>query len=122
MGHRKQVLLFLIAVVLPSAVLVMLAWRMIDQQRELDEKRQAEERTSVANSIRQKLLARLERIKLQEVIDNENVFIAEVEIPNDKQLLRPGMEGRARISADRHPLGWNLFHKAWYAALAWLGW
>ena len=66
-GHRKQVLLFLIAVVLPSFLLVMLTWRMIGQQRELSEKRLADERRRIATEIGQKLLARLEQIKLQQV-------------------------------------------------------
>ena len=38
-SHHKQVLLFLIAVVLPSTVLVVLTWHMIGQQQELSEKR-----------------------------------------------------------------------------------
>lgn len=66
-GHRKQVLLFLIAVVLPSFVLVLLTWRMISQQRELDEKRLADERRRIAAEIGQKLLVRLEKIKVREV-------------------------------------------------------
>lgn len=66
-SHHKQVLLFLIAVVLPSAVLVVLTWHMIGQQQELSEKRLADERRRVATEIGQKLLVRLEEIKLREV-------------------------------------------------------
>jgi signal transduction histidine kinase len=66
-GHRKQVLLFLIAVVLPSTVLVVLTWHMIGQQKELNEKRLADERRRLAIEIGQKLLVRLEEIKLYEV-------------------------------------------------------
>ncbi|MFQ5929815.1 MAG: hypothetical protein ACE5MK_08945 [Acidobacteriota bacterium] len=65
--HRKQVLLFLIAVVLPSLALVALTLRMIGQERELAEKRRAEERRRLASEIGQQLLVRLEKIKLQEV-------------------------------------------------------
>ena len=43
--HHKQILLFLIMVVLPSSVLVALAWRMVGQQGELREKRLARRRS-----------------------------------------------------------------------------
>jgi signal transduction histidine kinase len=66
-GHRKQVLLFLIAVVLPSSLLIVLTWHMIGQQQELREKRLADERRRMATEIGQKLLVRLEEIKLHEV-------------------------------------------------------
>lgn len=54
--------------------------------------------------------------------DQQNVFVAEVALDNANHLLRPGMSGRCRIRAGVHPLGWNLFHKAWHAlaqALVW---
>lgn len=66
-GHHKQVLLFLIAVVLPSTVLVIITWHMIGQQKELSEKRLVDERRRMAKEIGQKLLVRLEEIKLHEV-------------------------------------------------------
>jgi signal transduction histidine kinase len=66
-GHHKQVLLFLIAVVLPSSVLIVLTWHMIGQQQELSEKRLADERRRLTTEIGQKLLVRLEEIKLHEV-------------------------------------------------------
>ena len=66
-GHHKQVLLFLIAVVLPSSVLIVLTWHMIGQQQELSEKRLTDERRRLATEIGQKLLVHLEEIKLHEV-------------------------------------------------------
>jgi signal transduction histidine kinase len=66
-SHHKLILLFLIAVVLPSTVLVVLTWHMIGQQQELSEKRLADERRRMATEISQKLLVRLEEIKLHEV-------------------------------------------------------
>ncbi|MCH8193433.1 MAG: hypothetical protein IIA65_05385 [Planctomycetes bacterium] len=66
-GRNKLVLLFLIAVVLPSSVLIMLTWSMIGQQQELGEKRLADERRRLATEIGQKLLVHLENIKLREV-------------------------------------------------------
>ena len=66
-GHHKQVLLFLITIVLPSSVLIVLTIHMITQQREIGEKRLADERRRMATEISQKLLVRLEDIKLHEV-------------------------------------------------------
>ncbi len=66
-GRNKQVLLFLIAVVLPSTVLIALTWYMIGQQQELSEKRLADERRHMARETGHKLLVRLEEIKLHEV-------------------------------------------------------
>jgi biotin carboxyl carrier protein len=54
--------------------------------------------------------------------DGRFVFIAEFAVPNDKALLRPGMQGRASIRTASHPLGWNLFHRPWDRCLLWLGW
>ena len=64
--HRRQVPLFLLAIILPCAVLVALGLRMIGQERELAEKRLADERGRVTGQIRQELSSRLERIALQE--------------------------------------------------------
>ncbi|HID78788.1 MAG TPA: HlyD family efflux transporter periplasmic adaptor subunit [Planctomycetaceae bacterium] len=48
-----------------------------------------------------------------EVVDGQNVFIAEMVIGNEGQLLRPGMSGRAKLAGPRRPLAWILFHKPW---------
>ena len=55
------------------------------------------------------------------VRESDNVFIADVIVPNDKRALRPGMHGTATVTSDRHPLGWNLFHKAWEKAVIAIG-
>jgi signal transduction histidine kinase len=65
-GHRKQILLFLLAVILPSLILVVFALRMISQERELAQKRMVDERHRLAGEIGQHVLVRLEKIKLQE--------------------------------------------------------
>jgi signal transduction histidine kinase len=65
-GHRRRVLLFLVAIILPCVVLVVLGLRMVAQERELSENRQADERRRIANQIRQDLSSRLERVALQE--------------------------------------------------------
>ncbi len=65
--HRKQILLFLIAVILPSAVLVFFTTRVIRQERELAEKRARDQRLLLASEFGQSLLRWLERIKQEEV-------------------------------------------------------
>lgn len=48
-----------------------------------------------------------------EIRGDESVFVADVMLDNRQLLLRPGMKGSAKVVSDPHPLGWNLFHKAW---------
>jgi len=67
LGHRRQVLLFLVAILVPSLVLVGLSLRMISQERELTEKRRADERRRLVNQLSQDLLSRLELIKWEVV-------------------------------------------------------
>ena len=57
-----------------------------------------------------------------ELRNHDNVYIAEVRVNNPNNVLRPGMRGRAKICSDRHPLGWNLFHKAYFALRRTVGW
>ncbi len=58
-AHRRQVLLFLVAVVLPCSVLVVLGVLVVKQERELGERRLADERRLVTRQIRQELSSRL---------------------------------------------------------------
>ncbi len=61
--HRRQIALFVAAVVLPSAVLVALGFRMMAQERQLAASRVEDDRRLVAAEIRQSLLAELERVE-----------------------------------------------------------
>ena len=56
-----------------------------------------------------------------EVRKDENVFVAEADIPNSAGELRPGMEGTARLLTESRPLGWVLLHKPVGALVSWLG-
>lgn len=61
------------------------------------------------------IAARLTRIQPSAQLQRErNLFLAEAELDNPDQSLRPGMRGRAQISAGYRPLGWIWFHKAWH--------
>ncbi len=57
-----------------------------------------------------------------EIVDDQTVFIAEVEIDNSAGDLRPGMEGNAKITTRWSPIGWNLFHGAWESLRYWTIW
>ncbi len=57
-----------------------------------------------------------------ELHEDQNVFIAEVRLENVGQVLRPGMQGNARVTVGRASVGWVLFHRPLAAALQWLGW
>jgi len=88
-SHRKQILLFLLAVVLPSLVLVVFALRMISQEKELAQKRLKDEYRRLAREIGQHLLVRLEKIKLQEASAavNPNQSTAQADYANPEVVL-----------------------------------
>ncbi len=48
---------------------------------------------------------------MSEVYENRNVFVSEFPIANDGQLLRPGMQGRAKVTTGWRSIGWVLFHR-----------
>jgi hypothetical protein len=57
-----------------------------------------------------------------EVIDNQNVFVAQALIENEDGSLRPGMKGKAKIKSGWAPLGWSLFHRPWETVRYWTVW
>ncbi len=57
-----------------------------------------------------------------ELIDDNNVFVVEIEVENLESRLRPGMIGKARITSNARPLGWNLFHHSFDSLRRWLIW
>ncbi len=56
-----------------------------------------------------------------ELINNEHVFVVEVDLSNPGGKFRPGMHGRGKIYTDRRSIGWILWHKAWYRIRLWTG-
>lgn len=48
-----------------------------------------------------------------ELVQDANVFIAEVQLDNQDGRLRPGMKGWGKVSAGWKPLGWVWLHHAW---------
>ena len=98
-SHRKQILLFLIAVLLPSLVLVVLTVRMISQEKELTQKRITDERRRVAREIGQYFLVRLESIKLQEAsaVSEWQLMPAEMNYVNSEVVLICLVDGRQLV-------------------------
>jgi hypothetical protein len=65
--NRRQIALFVISIVLPSSVFIVLSLLVMSQQKELAEKHRAEAERRAVNEIRQELLRRLEKTKLDQV-------------------------------------------------------
>lgn len=57
-----------------------------------------------------------------EIVNDKNVFVAEVVMENDDGRLKPGMAGSAKIGSGYYPVGWNLFHNAWEKVRYWMVW
>jgi hypothetical protein len=57
-----------------------------------------------------------------ETRENRMVFLAEAELDNPEETLRPGMRGRATLEGERRSLAWLLFHKPYESLLMALGW
>ena len=102
-AHRRQVLLFLAAILLPCSVLVVLGLRMIIQERELADKRLADERSRVTSQIRQALSARLERIALQE----GTALVADPGHASSSEYGHPAVALIARVSNGSLVLPWE---------------
>ena len=65
--HKRQILLFLVAILIPAGVLIGLASRLVYQDRELAAKRAVDQHRAAVDQLRRELSARLEAIKLQEI-------------------------------------------------------
>ena len=61
-----------------------------------------------------------------ELNGNQRFFYARVPVPNDDGLVRPGMEGRGKISTGWEPAGWVIFRRPamwlWSKLWSWFGW
>ncbi len=57
-----------------------------------------------------------------QVIDSKVVFVAELDVENRDQLLRPGMKGSVSVSAGSRSLGWLLFHRPYVWVMKKLVW
>ena len=65
--RHRRIFLLVLAILIPAAVLITLALRVVRQETELGERKAAEERRDALDQLRRELSARLQAIKLQEV-------------------------------------------------------
>lgn len=69
------------------------------------------------------LEGRIVRIRPRgELRDNKQVFVAEVDLGNATEKLRPGMKGSSTVVGPRAPGVWLLLRKPFYSAVRFLGW
>src|SRR5580765_6974531 len=83
--RKRQIFLLLSAILIPAAVLVTLAVRVVRQDAELADKRAADERRDALDQLRRELSARLQTIKLQEV--NRLIGESGLSIPSDSPIV-----------------------------------
>jgi signal transduction histidine kinase len=81
--HKRQILLFLVAILVPAGALILLAGRIIYQDRELAGKRLIDQRRAAVEQVCRELGSRLEAIKLHEI----------------NRLIRPPDAGGTRVAA-----------------------
>jgi signal transduction histidine kinase len=103
-SHRRQIFFFLAAVLLPCSVLVALSLRMITQERELAEKRLADEKQRMVSDVRQQLLARLEQIKFEEA----SALTAGGELGRASRHENPSIALVGRLEEGRPVFPWGL--------------
>jgi signal transduction histidine kinase len=106
-SHFKQIFLFLVAVILPSLVLVAFTLRMISQERELAQKRAMDERRQIAVEIGQHLLVRLEKIKIQEASAAAN----RTQLEANRDYVNPGVVLVGIVEENRLLLPWETNQK-----------
>jgi signal transduction histidine kinase len=64
-GHRRRMALALLVAGIPCLLLFVLAWRMLEQERELERTRERERRVQFAADLGERMRQRLERVRLQ---------------------------------------------------------
>jgi hypothetical protein len=65
--HKRLLLFFLIAIVLPAGVLILVVQRLMRQDAELSNRRAADEQRTAVEQLRRELSAKLDALKLQEI-------------------------------------------------------
>ena len=95
--YKRQVFLFLAAILIPAAVLVGLASRILYPDRELGAKRAAAQRRIAIDQLRRELDAHLEAIKLQEI----NRLIRALNVSRSQDSDNPAVVFTANVQGDR---------------------
>jgi signal transduction histidine kinase len=102
--HKRQIFLFLAAILVPAGVLIGLAGRILYQDRELAAKRAVDQRRAAVEQVRRELSSRLEAIKLQEI--NRLMRSPNGTRPPDSD--SPAVIFTARLEEDRLILPWEV--------------
>jgi signal transduction histidine kinase len=95
-GRRRQLLLFLTALILPSLAVIGFGLGMIVQERELSRQRASEARRQAISAIANEILTRLERIKSQELSANPDIDARPAK-PSDPAVAFVGWEELGRL-------------------------
>lgn len=111
MRHRKQILLFLAAVFIPSLTLILFTQKIVRQEEELAVKRLSEERDRLAKEIGRDVLLRLERMKLEES-RSEAAMLAHPDeyAPSRPEIVMLGVveDGRLFLPWELRPAGFQI--------------
>jgi signal transduction histidine kinase len=102
--HKRQIFLFLVAILVPAGVLVGLAGRIVYQDRELAAKRAVDQRSAAVEQLRRELSSRLEAIKLQEI----NGLMRSADSTPPPGAENPAVVFTARLDGDRLLLPWEV--------------
>jgi signal transduction histidine kinase len=102
--HKRQIFLFLAAILVPAGVLIGLAGRIVVQDRELAAKRAVDQRRAAVDQVRRELASRLEAIKLQEI----NRFIRAPSSGGAQDSDNPAVIFAGRLEGDRLLLPWEV--------------
>jgi signal transduction histidine kinase len=102
--HKRQIFLFLVAILVPAGVLIGLVGRIVYQDRELAAKRAVDQRSAAVEQLRRELSSRLEAIKLQEI----NGLMRSADSTRVPGAENPAVIFTARVEGDRLLLPWEV--------------
>jgi len=102
--HNRQILLFLLAILVPAGALISLAVRILYQDQELEAKRAMDRRHAAVEQVRRELSSRLEAIKLQEI----NRLIRPPDSHGARASANPGVLFTATVENDHLILPWDV--------------
>src|SRR5580658_7118603 len=95
--HKRQIFLFLVAILVPAGVLIGLGGRILYQDRELAIKRAVDQRSAAVEQLRRELSSRLEAIKRQEI----NGMMRSADSTRVSGAENPAVIFTARLEGDR---------------------
>jgi signal transduction histidine kinase len=101
--HRKQILLFLVAVLIPSLTLIFFAQKILRQDKELAQKRAADARRRLALEVGREVRLRLEALEFEVSRDEAAIYAR----PDAYAPPRPEVVAVGRVEGGRPLLPWE---------------